>query len=90
MSGWSRYLLVDALVDAIYAAKNSTERLAALDAAEAYLAENMPVCPLVFNQNFVFKSSKISKIKFDGLGNLVFTNLNLRGYKKYFKPEEEY
>ena len=89
ISGWTdaKY---DELVDAIYAAKNPTERLAALDAAEAYLAEAMPVCPLVFNQNFVFSGSKVSKIRFDGFGNLVLTDLKLRGYKNYLKPEEEY
>lgn len=58
------------------------------DAAESALVKAMPVCPLVFNQNFVFTSSKISKLNFDGFGNLVFTNVKLAGYKNYYKPEE--
>jgi len=48
----------------------------------------MPVCPLVFNQNFVFTGSKVSKVKFNGLGNLNLTNTKLSGYTKYYKPEE--
>lgn len=58
------------------------------DAAESALINAMPVCPLVFNQNFVFTNSKISGLKFDGFGNLMFTNVKLAGYKNYYKPEE--
>ena len=51
--------------------------------------EQMPVCPLVFNQSFVFTGSKVSKVRFDVLGNLNLTDAKLRGYKKYFKPEKD-
>ena len=79
----------DELVAAIYAAEDKKERAACIEAAEEYLVSVMPVCPLVFNQNFVFKSSKISGLSFDGIGNLVFTNTKLSGYRDYFKNEEE-
>jgi hypothetical protein len=49
----------------------------------------MPVCPLVFNETFVFVSSKISDLEFDGLGHLVFTQVELSRYTKYYKPVEE-
>ena len=49
----------------------------------------MPVCPLVFNESFVFVSSKISDLKFDGLGNLVLHEMELKRYTKYYKPVEE-
>ena len=79
----------DALVSAILSTDNKKSRQAAIASAEEYLATAMPVCPLVFNQSFVFASSKISKLDFDGLGNLVFTDVKLSGYTKFYKPEEE-
>ena len=88
VTGWadSKY---DQLVSAIYATTNGKARAEAVTAAEEYLISQMPVCPIVFNQNFVFKSSKVSKLSFDGLGNYVFTDLKLSDYENYFKPEEE-
>ena len=66
----------------------SGERELLTDVAESYLVNAMPACPLVFNQSFAFVGNKISKLEFDGLGNLIFTDVKLSGYKKYFKPEE--
>ncbi len=79
----------DALVASIFTAENKKDRQSAILAAEEYLAQTMPVCPLVFNQTFVFAGSKISKLDFDGLGNLVLTDVKLSGYTKFYKPEEE-
>ena len=79
----------DALVAAAFAATNKKERAAKLAEAEEFLMNEMPVCPLVFNQSFVFTSSKISKLDFDAFGNLKLTNVKLAGYTKYYKPEEE-
>ena len=79
----------DALVAAALACDNKKERAAKLAEAEDYLVGEMPVCPLVFNESFVFVGSKISKLDFNGLGNLDFTDVKLSGYKKYFKPEEK-
>lgn len=87
VAGWSDKTYDD-LVAAALACDDKKERAEKLEAAEAYLVEKMPVCPLVFNQNFVFTGSKISKVKFDGLGNINLTNAKLSGYTKYYKPEE--
>ena len=87
VTGWSD-AGYDALVDAIYAAEGKKARAEAAAEAEKYLIGAMPVCPLIFNQNFVFESSKVSGIDFNGFGNLVFTDLKLSGYKKYFRTEE--
>ncbi len=87
ISGWSD-ATYDGLVAAALACENKKERAEKLAEAEAYLVEKMPVCPLVFNQNFVFTGSKVSKVKFNGLGNLNLTNTKLSGYTKYYKPEE--
>lgn len=79
----------DTLVSAALACTNAKERKAKLAEAEEYLVSQMPVCPLVFNQSFVFVGSKLSKLKFDGLGNFSMTNAKLSGYKKYYKPEDD-
>lgn len=78
----------DQLVLEASACVDAEERAALLALAEKYLMEQMPVCPLVFNQSFIFTGSKVSKVQLDVLGNLNLTNAKLRGYKKYFKPEE--
>ena len=79
----------DSLVASVIGCSNKKERNAKLEDAEEYLVSKMPVCPLIFNESFIFKGSKISKFKFDGLGHFVFTNLKLSGYNKYYKPEDE-
>ncbi len=79
----------DSIIESLFNADcESGARELLADVAESYLVNAMPVCPLVFNQSFVFTSSKISKLDFDGFGNLVFTNVKLAGYKNYFKPKE--
>ena len=87
IAGWSD-AEYDKLVAAALACENDKDRAAKLAEAEEYLIGEMPVCPLVFNQSFVFVGSKISKFKFDGLGNLRLEDVKLSGYKKYYKPEE--
>lgn len=88
ITGWSdsKY---DALVAEALAETNKKERAKKLAEAEEYLMEQMPVCPLVFNQSFAFVGSKIAKFKYDGHGNFILTNVKLRGYRKYLKPEDE-
>ena len=76
------------ILDASAATKKKDRKNLLVD-AEKYLMEQMPVCPLVFNQTFVFTSSKISKVAFDALGNLNLVDTKLARYRKYFKVEEE-
>ena len=87
ITGWTD-TAYDALVASALNCDNKKEREAKLAEAEKYLMEKMPVCPLVFNQSFVFTGSKISKVKFNGIGILNLTNAKLSGYTKYYKPEE--
>ncbi|MBR2930742.1 MAG: hypothetical protein IKC32_05885 [Clostridia bacterium] len=61
------------------------ERAAALASAEAYLCEEMPVIPLVFNQSFAFVSSELSGVTFDSLGNAVLTRVSQKNYKNYLE-----
>ena len=79
----------DQLVLNASAATKKKDRKNLLADAEKYLMEQMPVCPLVFNQSFVFTSSKVSNVEFDGLGNLNLVDVKLANYRKYFKVEKE-
>ena len=88
IAGWSDSAY-DTLVAEAFAANGKKERAAKLAEAEKYLVGEMPVCPLVFNQSFVFTGSKISKLDFNGFGNLVLTDVKLSGYTKYYKPADD-
>ena len=88
IAGWSDSHY-DALVAEAIACEDEDDREDKLAEAEEYLMSQMPVCPLVFNQTFEFESSKIRKLRFDGLGNIVMTNVKLRDYDEYLKPEDE-
>ncbi len=87
ISGWTD-TVYDNLVNNVRNCASENKE-AAVDAAEEYLIANMPVCPLVFNQNFVFSSSEISHIDLDGNGNFIFTEVKLDDYEKHLKPEDE-
>ncbi len=78
----------DSLIDLIFTS-HGDERLESAQRAEEYLDRAVPVCPIIFNQNFVFKSSKISGIDFDAFGNMSLENVKLSGYKKYLRPKDE-
>ena len=77
----------DELVNNIYSSTKKKERKELINEAEAYLMEQMPVCPIIFNQNFAYKNWRISGLKFDGNGNLVFTKVKLLGFKKFLREE---
>ena len=82
------YVLPRKLVlDAGNATKKKDRKNLLID-AEKYLMEKMPVCPLVFNQSFVFTGSKVSNVELDALGNLNLVDTKLARYRKYFKVEE--
>ena len=75
------------VLDAGNATKKKDRKNLLID-AEKYLMEKMPVCPLVFNQSFVFTGSKVSNVELDALGNLNLVDTKLARYRKYFKVEE--
>ena len=42
---------------------------------------------ILFNETFAFESKDISRVDVDAFGNLIFTDMKQRNYKKYL-PEE--
>lgn len=76
------------LCDAFVNAKDEDERSEAMHAAEEYIAEQMPVIPLVFNKAY-YVSQKLSNLEADKFGRLDFAELKQAGFKKYLKQNEE-
>lgn len=87
IGGWSSEAY-DALI-AEAAQKSGAEREAKLLAAEKMLVEQAPIVPVLFNQNFAFISSKLSRVKIDGFGFFNFTDAKQSGYRKYLPAEQE-
>ena len=59
-----------------------------LHKAEAVLLRDLPVIPIIFNQNATLARKEISKYDFTYYGTPVFKNLKLKDYMNYI-PEEE-
>ncbi len=85
---WSDSVYDQLVIDA-WNTSDAEKRDRLLSMAEEYLVNAMPVCPIIFNQRFVFESSRISGIEVDAFGNFSFTDVSLRGYRKFFKNKEE-
>jgi len=77
----------DAIVEKFVTADNAKDRAAAMHEAEEYLAEKMPVIPVLFNKaNYV--TQKLSKYDTDLFGRLNFTELKQKNFEKYLETEE--
>lgn len=77
----------DELCTAFVTAENTKKATAAMHEAEKYLAEQMPVIPLVFNKAY-YVTQKLSGYETDGFGRLNFTELEQKNFKKYLKTAE--
>ena len=85
----------NAKIEAAYAAKDVKTRTTLLHEAEAMLMEDMPVIPIVYNQNVSLCSGKLSRVDSAFFCNAVFKEVKLSGYWKialrdeFTKPKEE-
>ena len=76
------------LMEKVLAAPTQAERAELLHDAEEMLIADMPVIPVIFNQNAVLVSEELSKVEFTTMGTPVFTDTKLKDYELYI-PEEE-
>lgn len=77
----------DKLCEKFIYAKTAKERSAAMHEAEEYLAEQMPVIPVVFNKaNYV--TQELSGYGTDNFGRLDFTELKQKNFEKYLPTEQ--
>lgn len=83
ISGWTNFEY-DAYITAAYKTTDSKQRLEALHKAEQILLDEMPIVPIMYNQNFSFCSKQLKKVELDGFGNFVFTKAKLKKYAKYY------
>ena len=86
ISGWNN-VEYNALITEAFKSQGE-ERANALAKAEKLLVESAPVCPIIFNQNFVYVSSEISGITVDGLGHFIYNKTQLKNYESYLKEED--
>lgn len=73
------------LIKKAYNETDLEERNDILHAAEAKLVDSACIVPLVFNQTFTFQHKHISKVKFDGFGNVILTDMKQKKYEQYLK-----
>lgn len=79
----------DALIESAYVASSRKEESEYLHQAEQMLAEDMPVIPIVFNQDYYLINKKvISGQSMNYFGGKIFTDLNMKNYEKYLPTEE--
>lgn len=87
ISAWSN-AQYDAYINEAYAAASLSERGEKLKLAEELLIEEMPIIPLVYNQNFVYTSKEISNLSHDAYGNFILTELKQKNYEDYLPRED--
>ena len=74
-------------IEAASKEKDLDARAALLHEAEAILMADMPVIPIIFNQNATMTSDDLSKIDYNYYGAPIFTKMKLKDYLLYV-PEE--
>ena len=80
----------EALLEEAFKIKSDlAARSAKLHDAEKLLLEDMPVIPIVFNQNAYLISGDLSKYDTNYYGFRIFTKLKLKDYEKYLDIETE-
>ena len=77
----------NALIEKAFATIDVNERAKILHEAESALLAEMPVIPVVFNQDAYLVRKELSKVEETYYSTTVFTKTKLRNYKKYL-PEE--
>ena len=71
------------LIQKAYNETDLDDRNDILCEAEKKLVDSACIVPLVFNQTFTFQHKHISKVKFDGFGNVILTDMKQKKYEKY-------
>ena len=77
------------LIEDALAEKDIKARAELLHQAEQLLLEDMPVIPIIFNQNAYLVSDELSKIDVTYYGTFIFTKTKLKDYELYIPKEDE-
>ena len=76
------------LMEKVFIAESGTERAELLHQAEKMLLEDMPVIPVIFNQNATLISSDLRGVEMTYYGYHLFTNVSQKNYINYIETEE--
>lgn len=79
----------NALMEEIYAEKDLAKRAEKLHAAEKMLLEDMPIIPIVFNQDAYVIRNDLSKYSSDYYGHRIFNKMKLKNYELYVETTAE-
>ena len=77
----------NAKIDEAFKATDDDARAKLLHEAEEILMEEMPIIPIIFNQNATLTSGELSKIKYTYYGEPIFTKTKLKDYLQYIPAE---
>ena len=78
----------EALMEEAFAIKNDpAARAAKLHEAESMLLADMPIIPIIFNQNAYIISGDLSKYESNYFGYRIFNRLTLKDYIQYIETE---
>ncbi len=75
-------------IEAAFAEKNIEKRAVLLHEAEKIAMEDMPVIPIIFNQNATLTSKELSKVGATYYCPATFTKTKLKDYELYLPVEE--
>lgn len=79
----------NALIEKAYAEKDTEARASILHEAEELLMEELPIIPIIYNQNATLQSKDLSKVKYSYYGTPIFTKTKLKDYELYVPEETE-
>lgn len=78
----------NAMIEEIFAEKDEEKRTALLVEAEKKILEDMPVIPVVYNQDGYVISKELSGVDHSYFGSRIFTKTKLKDYEKYLPQSE--
>ncbi len=76
-------------IDAAYAEKDLDKRAKLLHEAEDILMDEMPITPIVFNENAVLQTKQFKTVKYNGYNLPIFTKTKLKNYEDFIPTEAE-
>ena len=79
----------NAKIEQAFAEKDIEARASILHDAEKILMQDLPVIPIIFNQNAYLQSKDLSKVKMSYYGTFIFTDTKLKNYELYVPVEEK-
>lgn len=75
------------LIEQVFAEKDIDKRAELLHQAEKLLIDEMPVIPIIFNQNATLTSKDLSKVSSTYYCPAIFTKTKLKDYQQYIPAE---